>query len=132
MLTKKKFKQIIGDIIVCTSFAVTAKFLDDIKDLGFYWAFKAGLSFNLGGLDYAFNQTENLDEAQREVEEIWDSYNMGLITNNERYNQIIDKWTYADKRVTDNLMKELAAHKGGFNSVYDDVAFCARGSKTTN
>lgn len=70
-----------------------------------------------------------MDEAQREVEEIWDSYNMGLITNNERYNQIIDKWTYADNRVTDNLMKELAAHKGGFNSVYMMLHSGARGSK---
>ena len=129
LLTKKNLKQIIGDIIVRTSFAVTAKFLDDIKDLGFYWAFKAGLSFNLGDLITPSIKQKTLDEAQREVEEIWDSYNMGLITNNERYNQIIDKWTYADNRVTDNLMKELAAHKGGFNSVYMMLHSGARGSK---
>ncbi|MBK7359334.1 MAG: DNA-directed RNA polymerase subunit beta' [Saprospiraceae bacterium] len=129
LLTKKNLKQIIGDIIVRTSFAVTAKFLDEIKDLGFYWAFKAGLSFNLGDLITPSIKQKTLDEAQREVEEIWDSYNMGLITNNERYNQIIDKWTYADNRVTDNLMKELAAHKGGFNSVYMMLHSGARGSK---
>lgn len=66
---------------------------------------------------------------KKEVDEIWDNYNMGLITNNERYNQIIDRWTYADSRITDNLMKELAAHKGGFNSVYMMLHSGARGSK---
>jgi DNA-directed RNA polymerase subunit beta' len=129
LLTKKNLKQIIADIIHRTSFAVTAKFLDEIKDLGFYWAFKAGLSFNLGDLITPSIKKKTLDEAQKEVEEIWDSYNMGLITNNERYNQIIDRWTYADNRVTDNLMKELAAHKGGFNSVYMMLHSGARGSK---
>jgi DNA-directed RNA polymerase subunit beta' len=129
LLTKKNLKQIIADIIHRTSFAVTAKFLDEIKDLGFFWAFKAGLSFNLGDLITPSIKKKTLDEAQKEVEEIWDSYNMGLITNNERYNQIIDRWTYADNRVTDNLMKELAAHKGGFNSVYMMLHSGARGSK---
>ncbi len=129
LLTKKNLKQIIGDIIHRTSFATTAKFLDDIKDLGFHWAFRAGLSFNLGDLINPSIKQKTLDDAQKEVDEIWESYNMGLITNNERYNQIIDRWTYADNRVTDNLMKELAAHKGGFNSVYMMLHSGARGSK---
>jgi DNA-directed RNA polymerase subunit beta' len=129
LLTKKNLKQIIGDIIHRTSFAVTAKFLDDIKDLGFHWAFRAGLSFNLGDLINPSIKQKTLDDAQKEVDEIWESYNMGLITNNERYNQIIDRWTYADNRVTENLMKELAAHKGGFNSVYMMLHSGARGSK---
>ncbi|MBK8955871.1 MAG: DNA-directed RNA polymerase subunit beta' [Saprospiraceae bacterium] len=129
LLTKKNLKMIIGMIIQRTNFQVTAKFLDDIKDLGFYWAFKAGLSFNLGDLITPSIKQKTLDDAQREVDEIWDSYNMGLITNNERYNQIIDRWTYADNRITDNLMKELATHKGGFNSVYMMLHSGARGSK---
>ncbi|MEO6692325.1 MAG: DNA-directed RNA polymerase subunit beta', partial [Saprospiraceae bacterium] len=118
LMTKKNLKLIIGDIIQRTNFAVTAKFLDLIKELGFYNAFKAGLSFNLGDLITPSIKVKTLNDAQKEVDEIWESYNNGLITNNERYNQIIDRWTYADNRITDNLMKELALHKGGFNSVY--------------
>ncbi len=129
VMTKKNLKQVISEIITRTNFAVTAKFLDDIKELGFYWAFKAGLSFNLGDLITPSIKVKTLKDAQVEIDEIWESYNMGLITNNERYNQIIDKWTYADNRITDNLMKELALHKGGFNSVYMMLHSGARGSK---
>ncbi len=129
LMTKKNLKQFIASIITRTNFQTTAKFLDEIKDLGFYWAFKAGLSFNLGDLITPSIKKKTLDDAQREVDEIWDSYNMGLITNNERYNQIIDRWTFADNRITDNLMKELASHKGGFNSVYMMLHSGARGSK---
>ena len=129
LMTKKNLKIIIGDIIQRTNFAVTAKFLDDIKELGFHNAFKAGLSFNLGDLITPSIKSKTLTQAQVEVDEIWDSYNNGLITNNERYNQIIDRWTYADNRITDNLMKELALHKGGFNSVYMMLHSGARGSK---
>ncbi len=129
VMTKKNLKQVIGDVLYRTGFAETAHFLDEIKDLGFYWAFKAGLSFNLGDLITPSIKAKTLAEAQKEVDEIWDSYNMGLITNNERYNQTIDRWTYADNRITDNLMKELAAHKGGFNSVYMMLHSGARGSK---
>ena len=129
LLTKRNLKQIIGDILTRTDLGVTAKFLDDVKELGFYWAFKAGLSFNLGDLVTPSVKAKMLESAQDEVNEIWDSYNMGLITNNERYNQIIDKWTFADNRITDNLMKELASDKGGFNSVYMMLHSGARGSK---
>ena len=65
------------------------------------WAFKGGLSFNLGDLITPSIKQSMLEQAQEEVDEVWDNYNMGLITNNERYNQIIDKWTYADNRITD-------------------------------
>ncbi len=129
MLTKRNLKGIIGDIIRRTSFAVTADFLDAIKELGFGMAFRAGLSFNLGDLITPSVKTKTLEEAQGEVDEVWDSYNMGLITSNERYNQVIDKWTFADNRVTEALMKELAEHKQGFNSVYMMLDSGARGSK---
>jgi DNA-directed RNA polymerase subunit beta' len=129
LVTKKNLKSIIGDIIRRTNFAVASKFLDDIKDLGFFWSFKGGLSFNLGDLITPAIKEEILNEAQSEVDEVWENYNMGLITNNERYNQIIDKWTYADNTVTDSLMKELAEHKQGFNSVYMMLHSGARGSK---
>jgi DNA-directed RNA polymerase subunit beta' len=129
LLTKRNLKRIIGDVLRRTNFAATADFLDAIKEMGFNWAFRGGLSFNLGDLITPTVKTKILEQAQSEVDEVWDNYNMGLITFNERYNQIIDKWTYADNRVTDALMKELASHKYGFNSVYMMLDSGARGSK---
>jgi len=128
-LSKKNIKKVIAEIIDVTDFRQTAEFLDGIKDAGFYWSYRGGLSFNLGDLIDPSNKEEMLEGAQEEVDEVWDNYNMGLITNNERYNQIIDKWTYADNTITDTLMKELAAHKKGFNSVYMMLHSGARGSK---
>ncbi|MEM9990263.1 MAG: DNA-directed RNA polymerase subunit beta' [Bacteroidota bacterium] len=129
LLSKKNLKRIIGDIISRTSIAVAAIFLDKIKTMGFYWSFKGGLSFNLGDLITPTAKEGALTQAREEVEEVWENYNMGFITNNERYNQIIDKWTYADNTITDNLMTELAEHKQGFNSVYMMLHSGARGSK---
>ena len=129
LLTKKNLKKVISEIIARTNFSVTAEFLDEIKELGFLWSFKGGLSFNLGDLITPTVKAKTLENAQTEVDEVWDNYNLGLITNNERYNQIIDKWTFADNRITDNLMKELSEHKQGFNSVYMMLDSGARGSK---
>ena len=129
LMTKKNLKKVIGDILRRTDFAVTADFLDSIKELGFLWAFKGGLSFNLGDLITPTVKAATLEEAQKEVDEVWENYEFGLITNNERYNQIIDKWTYADNKITDNLMRELAQHKQGFNSVFMMLDSGARGSK---
>jgi len=129
LLTKRNLKVIIGDVLNRTDFRTTAEFLDNIKEMGFGWAFKAGLSFNLGDLIIPELKRTVLDSAQREVDEVWDNYNMGLITYNERYNQIIDKWTYADNRITDRLMQELSQHKQGFNSVFMMLDSGARGSK---
>jgi len=128
LLTKKNLKKVIGDIIDRTSFAVTAIFLDKIKDMGFLWAFKGGLSFNLGDLITPSVKETVLTKARADVDDVMDNYNMGLITNNERYNQIIDKWTYADNQITTTLMEELAEHKQGFNSVYMMLHSGARGS----
>ena len=129
LLTKRNLKGIISEILGRTSFKTTADFLDNIKELGFGWAFKAGLSFNLGDLVIPDLKRKALDAAQVEVDEVWDNYNMGLITYNERYNQIIDKWTFADNRITDQLMKELSSDKQGFNSVFMMLDSGARGSK---
>ncbi len=129
LLTKKNLKKIISNVIERTNFAICAEFLDEIKNLGFYWSFKGGLSFNLGDLIDPTIKERTLLEAQSEVDEVWENYNMGLITSNERYNQVIDKWTYADNKITDTLMKELAEHKKGFNSVYMMLDSGARGSK---
>ena len=128
LLTKKNLKKVIGDIIDRTSFSVTATFLDKIKDMGFQWAFKGGLSFNLGDLITPSVKDRVLVDARADVDDIQDNYNMGLITNNERYNKVIDKWTSADNEITTTLMTELAEHKQGFNSVYMMLHSGARGS----
>ncbi|HMR88719.1 MAG TPA: DNA-directed RNA polymerase subunit beta', partial [Saprospiraceae bacterium] len=129
LMTKKSLKKIIQDIITRTDFSATAKFLDEIKELGFFWAYKGGLSFNLGDLITPSIKEQTLLDAQEEVDEVWENYNMGLITPNERYNQVIDKWTFADNKITDNLMREIAQHKQGFNSVFMMLDSGARGSK---
>ncbi len=130
LLTKKNLRDIIGDIIKITNVPKTAKFLDDIKTLGFRMAFRGGLSFSVNDLIVPDLKQELLDGAKNEVDEAWDNYNMGLITNNERYNQVIDIWGRVDTRITDTLIKEMAADKQGFNSVYMMLDSGARGSKT--
>ena len=129
LLTKKSLKRIIRDVIEKTNIPTVARFLDDIKDMGFYWAFKGGLSFNLGDLLTPSIKEKVLKEAQEKVDEVWEMYNAGLVTNTERYNQIIDKWTFADNVITENLMKELSEDKGGFNPVFMMLDSGARGSK---
>ncbi|NBV29935.1 MAG: DNA-directed RNA polymerase subunit beta' [Chitinophagaceae bacterium] len=129
LLTKKNLREIIGDIINITNVPKTAKFLDDIKQLGFRTAFKGGLSFNINDLIIPDIKEELLENAKAEVEEVWESYNMGLITNNERYNQIVDIWSRVDTRITETLIKELSSDKQGFNPVYMMLDSGARGSK---
>ena len=129
LLTKKNLREIIGDIIQITNVPKTAKFLDDIKLLGFRTAFQGGLSFNINDLIIPSIKEEVLDNAKGEVDEVWDNYNMGLITNNERYNQIVDIWSRVDTRITETLIRELSSDKQGFNSVYMMLDSGARGSK---
>ncbi|MGH1338349.1 MAG: DNA-directed RNA polymerase subunit beta' [Aureispira sp.] len=128
-LSKRNLKKVISNILKRTNTSTTAKFLDDIKDMGFYWAYRGGLSFNLPDLITPSVRQDRLESAHEEVQDIWNNYNMGLITNNERYNQIIDEWTQADTLITNVLMEEMAAHKQGFNSVYMMLDSGARGSK---
>ncbi len=109
LLTKKSLREIIGDIIKITNVPKTAKFLDDIKLLGFRTAFQGGLSFNINDLIIPSIKEEVLDNAKGEVDEVWDNYNMGLITNNERYNQIVDIWSRVDTRITETLIRELSS-----------------------
>ena len=130
LLTKKNLREIIGDIIKITDVPKTAKFLDDIKTLGFRMAFRGGLSFSVNDLIVPDLRDELLDNAKTEVDEVWENYNMGLITNNERYNQVIDIWSRVDTRITETLIREMATDKQGFNSVYMMLDSGARGSKT--
>jgi DNA-directed RNA polymerase subunit beta' len=129
LLTKKNLREIIGDIIKITDVPTTAKFLDAIKEMGFRMAFRGGLSFNIEDLVIPNLKEEMIDQAAGEVQEVWDNYNMGLITNNERYNQIIDIWSRVDTKVTETLIREMAIDKQGFNSVYMMLDSGARGSK---
>ncbi|MBN8864101.1 MAG: DNA-directed RNA polymerase subunit beta' [Sphingobacteriales bacterium] len=129
LLTKKNLREIIGDIIEITNVPKTAKFLDDIKQLGFRTAFQGGLSFSINDLIIPDVKEELLENAKGEVDEVWDNYNMGLITNNERYNQIVDIWSRVDTRITETLIRELSSDKQGFNSVYMMLDSGARGSK---
>jgi DNA-directed RNA polymerase subunit beta' len=129
LLTKKNLREIIGDIITITNIPKTVKFLDDIKTLGFRMAFAGGLSFSINDLIIPDIKQELVDNAKGEVEEVWENYNMGLITNNERYNQIVDIWSRVDTRITETLIRELASDKQGFNSVFMMLDSGARGSK---
>jgi DNA-directed RNA polymerase subunit beta' len=130
LLTKKSLREIIGDIIKITNVPKTAKFLDDIKTLGFRMAFKGGLSFSVNDLIVPEIRNQLLDSAKVEVDEVWESYNMGLITNNERYNQVIDIWGRVDMKITESLIREMTIDKQGFNSVFMMLDSGARGSKT--
>jgi DNA-directed RNA polymerase subunit beta' len=129
LLTKKNLREIIGDIIKITNVPKTAKFLDDIKTLGFRTAFQGGLSFSINDLIIPKIKEELVSNAKVEVDEVWENYNMGLITNNERYNQTVDIWSRVDTRITETLIRELAADKQGFNSVFMMLDSGARGSK---
>ncbi|MEJ2595463.1 MAG: DNA-directed RNA polymerase subunit beta' [bacterium] len=118
LLTKKSLRDIIGEILKATGTAVTSQFLDDIKNLGFEMAFKGGLSFNLGNVIVPEEKAQLITNANEEVEEVLNNYSMGFITNNERYNQIIDIWTHTNSSLTNILMKKIKDDDQGFNPVY--------------
>ena len=129
LLTKKSLRDIIGRVLKVTGFAKTAAFLDEIKSLGYYMAFRGGLSFNLNDVKVPPEKEILLNAANEEVEGVLSNYNMGLITNNERYNQIIDIWTHTNSKLTNALMTRLKNDNQGFNSVYMMFDSGARGSK---
>lgn len=129
ILTKKALRDIIGNVQKVCGTPRTAAFLDDIKNLGYRMAFEGGLSFNLADVIIPVEKQKLVDEGYAEVEEVMNNYNMGFITNNERYNQIIDIWTHVNARLTQTVMKQISSDKQGFNSVYMMLDSGARGSK---
>ena len=129
ILTKKSLRDIIGKVYKACGTAVTAQFLDDIKNLGYRMAFEGGLSFNLGDVIIPAEKSELVSDGYKQVDEVMNNYNMGFITNNERYNQIIDIWTHTNAKLTQILMKQLSSDNQGFNSVYMMLDSGARGSK---
>ena len=128
-MTKKSLRDIIGAILSATNVPTTAAFLDNIKDMGFKFAFKGGLSFSLGDIKVPQQKNELITDANEQVEGITMNYNMGLITNNERYNQVIDVWTSTNAMLTELAMKNIREDQQGFNSVYMMLDSGARGSK---
>ncbi|MCI9172334.1 DNA-directed RNA polymerase subunit beta' [uncultured Duncaniella sp.] len=129
ILSKKSLRNIISKVIKYCGIPRSAQFLDDIKNLGYYMAFKGGLSFNLGDVLIPAEKEEYVREGYEQVNEVLNNYSMGFITNNERYNQIIDIWTHVNSRLADTLMKQISADKQGFNPVYMMLDSGARGSK---
>ena len=129
VLNKKSLRGIIGDILKMTSVPETADFLDKIKDMGFTFAFKGGLSFSLGDIIIPEEKVNMIDSANKDVDSIIANYNMGLITNNERYNQVIDVWTSSNAALTELAMKRIREDQQGFNSVYMMLDSGARWSK---
>ncbi|MBA4746589.1 MAG: DNA-directed RNA polymerase subunit beta' [Muricauda sp.] len=129
VLNKKALRNIIGDILAVTDVPTTAEFLDKIKAMGYDFAFKGGLSFSLGDIIIPAEKQDMIGEANEQVDGIMMNYNMGLITNNERYNQVIDVWTSTNAMLTELAMKRIREDKQGFNSVYMMLDSGARGSK---
>ncbi len=129
VLTKKSLRDIIHGILKVTSVPETASFLDEIKSLGYNFAFKGGLSFSLGDIIIPKEKHTMIDAANKQVDGIMANYNMGLITNNERYNQVIDIWTSTNAELTELSMKRIREDQQGFNSVYMMLDSGARGSK---
>ncbi|MFM2306011.1 MAG: DNA-directed polymerase subunit beta, partial [Bacteroidota bacterium] len=129
MLGKKQLKDVIGGILADSNIPTTAKFLDDIKKLGFFYSFRGGLSFNLRDVVVPTNKEQLCADAQRKVDEIYDSYQEGFITDKERFNQVVDIWTATDSRLTNQLMKQISEDKQGFNSIFMMLDSGARGSK---
>ena len=129
VLSKKSLRDIISRVIKSCGIPRSAQFLDDIKNLGYRMAFKGGLSFNLGDVIIPAEKEVMVQKGYEQVQEVMDNYSMGFITNNERYNQIIDIWTHVNSELANTLMKQLAADQQGFNPVYMMLDSGARGSK---
>ncbi len=129
VISKKSLRDIIGDVIKVCGVARTADFLDGIKDLGYKMAFQGGLSFNLDDIIIPKEKDELVKKGDEEVEQVINNYNMGFITNNERYNQVIDIWTHVNSELSTILMKTISTDDQGFNSVYMMLDSGARGSK---
>ncbi|MGF1533415.1 MAG: DNA-directed RNA polymerase subunit beta' [Bernardetiaceae bacterium] len=130
LLTKKSLRKIIGDVFKISGMARTAEFLDDIKYLGFQQAYRGGLSIGIDNVKIPEIKAVEIGKAKEQVEEVTQNYLMGLITDTERYNRVIDIWTRVNRVITDQLMDDLENDDQGFNSVYMMMHSGARGSKT--
>ena len=129
VITKKSLRDVIGNVIKNVGFAEACEFLDGIKNLGYRMAYEAGLSFNLDDIIIPDAKAKLIEKGNEEVQQITDNYNMGFITDNERYNQVIDTWTHVNNDIGNILMKEMTEADQGFNAVFMMLDSGARGSK---
>ncbi len=129
VISKKTLRNLIGEVIKVCGMVRTADFLDGIKDLGYKMAFKGGLSFNLDDIIIPKEKDELIKKGYEEVEQVMNTYNMGFITNNERYNQVIDIWTHVNTELSNTLMNAFSTDDQGFNAVYMMLDSGARGSR---
>ena len=129
VISKKSLRDIISHVIEVCGVTKACEFLDGIKNMGYYMAFRGGLSFNLGDIIIPKEKEKLVNRGYEEVEQVINNYNMGFITNNERYNQVIDIWTHVNSELSNILMKTLSNDKDGFNSVFMMLDSGARGSK---
>ncbi len=129
LLTKKNIQKVISRVFKTTGMARTAEFLDDIKDLGFEQAFRGGLSIGLDNIKIPDNKDVLIAAAKEEVEVVHNNYLMGLITDNERYNQVIDIWTRVNRSIANSLLADLEKDDDGFNAVFMMMDSGARGSR---
>ena len=128
-ISKKSLRDIIADVINHVGFAEACEFLDGIKNLGYRMAYEAGLSFNLDDIIIPKEKAELIEKGNAEVQQITDNYNMGFITDNERYNQVIDTWTHVNNDIGNILLKQMTEADQGFNAVFMMLDSGARGSK---
>ena len=129
VITKKSLRNVITDVIKYCGIPRTADFLDDVKNLGYYESFRAGLSFNLGDVLVPAEKAEIIKKGDDEVEAIMDDYNNGWITDKERYNKVVDVWSGVNNQLTNVLMKQFKEAEQGFNAIYMMMDSGARGSK---
>ena len=129
ILSKKSLRDVIAAVIKKCGIPRSAKFLDDIKNLGYRMAFQGGLSFNLGDVLIPAEKEQIVAEGYKQVDEVMENYQMGFISDKERYQQIIDIWTQVNQRLTSILMKQMAEANQGFNAIYMMLDSGARGSK---
>jgi DNA-directed RNA polymerase subunit beta' len=129
LLTKKKLQAIIADVYRLAGMSKPARFLDDIKELGFRMAYMGGISMGLDDVRVPAEKEKLVSDAQKEVESVWNNYMMGLITDNERYNQVIDIWTRTNTVLTNYLMRQLEDDQQGFNPIFMMMHSGARGSR---
>ena len=129
VISKKSLRDIIAAVIKNVGFAEACEFLDGIKNLGYRMAYLAGLSFNLDDIIIPKEKAELIAKGNEEVQQITDNYNMGFITDNERYNQVIDTWTHVNNDIGNILLKQMTEADQGFNAVFMMLDSGARGSK---
>ncbi|HOI30725.1 MAG TPA: DNA-directed RNA polymerase subunit beta' [Melioribacteraceae bacterium] len=129
LLVKKIFSGLIYKMFMKLGNEVTAKFLDDVKDLGYRYATAAGLSISFSDMIIPDEKVKLIEDSNKKVNGILNEHEQGLITDAERYNKIIDVWTFTTNNVAKSLMDRLKTDQGGFNSLHMMVDSGARGSQ---